>query len=184
MQRELVLPAMAFAAGRHASLNECSNSGGGIASLPPIDRATGKPTSWSPVILTTPPLSTFDCDARDDNNSTSSTHHHHHHRHTVHHQQPCRVLEYRGEKVAAFEVHGRELICLPQAYELFLRSYVGGLHTVYTKLKRLNITPVVCTVEQVRILRGLGSVQPGVNRCKLIAPAEFDLLYEDCTTGG
>jgi len=81
----------------------------------------------------------------------------------------------------SLQVDGRELICLPQAFELFLKHLVGGLHTVYTKLKRLDITPVVCNVEQVRILRGLGAIQPGVNRCKLILPREFDILYEDCT---
>jgi hypothetical protein len=93
----------------------------------------------------------------------------------------CRLIEFRGAKVAAFKVDGRELICLPQAFELFLKHLVGGLHTVYTKLKRLDITPVVCNVEQVRVLRGLGAIQPGVNRCKLIAPKEFDILYDDCT---
>ena len=79
------------------------------------------------------------------------------------------------------QVDGRELICLPQAFDLFLKHLVGGLHTVYTKLKRLDITPVVCNVEQVRVLRGLGAIQPGVNRCKLISPREFDVLYDDCT---
>lgn len=93
----------------------------------------------------------------------------------------CKVITYRGEKVAAFTVNGIELICLPQAFELFLKHLVGGLHTVYTKLKRLDITPVVCNVEQVRILRGLGAIQPGVNRCKLISCKEFDVLYDDCT---
>jgi len=83
--------------------------------------------------------------------------------------------------IDCLQVEGRELICLPQAFELFLKHLVGGLHTVYTKLKRLDITPVVCNVEQVRILRGLGAIQPGVNRCKLISPREFDILYEDCT---
>ncbi|VDN14116.1 unnamed protein product [Dibothriocephalus latus] len=92
------------------------------------------------------------------------------------------MLTYRGARLAAFTVEGRELICLPQAFELFLKHLVGGLHTVYTKLKRLEIVPVVCNVEQVRILRGLGAIQPGVNRCKLIAPLEFDVLYADCTT--
>ncbi|VDD81756.1 unnamed protein product [Mesocestoides corti] len=93
------------------------------------------------------------------------------------------LIEYRGAQVAAFNVEGRgALICLPQAFELFLKHFVGGLHTVYTKLKRLEIQPVVCNVEQVRILRGLGAIQPGVNRCKLIAPREFDILYADCTT--
>jgi hypothetical protein len=32
------------------------------------------------------------------------------------------------------------------------------------------------------VLRGLGAIQPGVNRCKLIADSDFDLLYKDCTT--
>ena len=35
-------------------------------------------------------------------------------------------------------------------FEHFLKHLVGGLHTVYTKLKRLEITPVVCNVEQVK----------------------------------
>ncbi|CAF0731045.1 unnamed protein product [Rotaria sordida] len=95
-----------------------------------------------------------------------------------------RLIDYRGTKLTAFNVDGRELICLPQAFDLFLKNLVGGLHTVYTKLKRLEIIPVVCNVEQVRILRGLGAIQPGVNRCKLLAPAEFDVLYEDCTNSG
>ncbi|XP_070391680.1 dachshund homolog 1-like [Dermacentor albipictus] len=69
-----------------------------------------------------------------------------------------------------------------QAFELFLKHLVGGLHTVYTKLKRLGISPIVCNVEQVRILRGLGAIQPGVNRCKLLACRDFDALYRDCTT--
>ncbi|KAK7882367.1 hypothetical protein WMY93_028541 [Mugilogobius chulae] len=84
-------------------------------------------------------------------------------------------------KVASFTVDGCELICLPQAFDLFLKHLVGGLHTVYTKLKRLEITPVVCNVEQVRILRGLGAIQPGVNRCKLISRKDFETLYNDCT---
>ena len=28
------------------------------------------------------------------------------------------------------------MLCLPQAFELFLKNLVGGLHTVYTKCKR------------------------------------------------
>lgn len=59
------------------------------------------------------------------------------------------LLEYRGARIAAFSVEGKELICLPQAFEFFLKHLVGGLHTVYTKLKRLEIQPVVCNVEQV-----------------------------------
>jgi len=94
----------------------------------------------------------------------------------------CKIVEYRGEKVAAFVIAGKTMLCLPQVFELFLKHLVGGLHTVYTKLKRLEITPIVCNVEQVRILRGLGAIQPGVNRCKLLADMDFDALYKDCTT--
>jgi hypothetical protein len=94
----------------------------------------------------------------------------------------CKIVDYRGEKIAAFMIHGKTMLCLPQAFELFLKHLVGGLHTVYTKLKRLEITPIVCNVEQVRILRGLGAIQPGVNRCKLLANVDFDSLYKDCTT--
>lgn len=94
----------------------------------------------------------------------------------------CKIVEYRGEKIAAFMINGKTMLCLPQAFEMFLKHLVGGLHTVYTKLKRLEITPIVCNVEQVRILRGLGAIQPGVNRCKLLADCDFDSLYKDCTT--
>ncbi|KAK3530496.1 hypothetical protein QTP86_027778, partial [Hemibagrus guttatus] len=96
----------------------------------------------------------------------------------------CRLVEVRGARLASFNVDGRELICLPQAFDLFLKHLVGGLHTVYTKLKRLEITPVVCNVEQVRVLRGLGAIQPGVNRCKLISRRDFEVLYNDCTNAG
>ena len=53
----------------------------------------------------------------------------------------CRIIEYRGHRIAAFlsvatTKHPAEyLLCLPQAFELFLKHLVGGLHTVYTKLK-------------------------------------------------
>ncbi|KAI5709603.1 hypothetical protein M8J75_001584 [Diaphorina citri] len=94
----------------------------------------------------------------------------------------CKLVDYRGQKVAAFMIQGDTMLCLPQAFELFLKHLVGGLHTVYTKLKRLDIVPLVCNVEQVRILRGLGAIQPGVNRCKLLACKDFDILYRDCTT--
>lgn len=94
----------------------------------------------------------------------------------------CKLVEYRGQKVAAFIITGDTMLCLPQAFELFLKHLVGGLHTVYTKLKRLDIVPLVCNVEQVRILRGLGAIQPGVNRCKLLSCKDFDILYRDCTT--
>ncbi|KAJ8008521.1 hypothetical protein DPEC_G00105740 [Dallia pectoralis] len=94
----------------------------------------------------------------------------------------CRMVDVHGVKVASFNVQGQEeFICLPQVYELFLKDLVGGLHTVYTKLKRLDIYPVVCSVEQVRVLRGLGAIQPGVNRCKLISRRDFESLYIDCT---
>lgn len=71
-----------------------------------------------------------------------------------------RVIDYRANKIASFCVDGKELICLPQAFEVFLKNLVGGLHTVYTKLKRLDIIPVVCNVEQVSIF--LDSYQSGL----------------------
>ena len=95
-----------------------------------------------------------------------------------------KIINYRGIKITSFNVDGRQLLCLPQAFDFFLKNLVGGLHTVYTKLKRLEIIPIVCNVEQVRILRSLGAIQPGVNRCKLLAPNEFDILYDDCTNSG
>uniref|UniRef100_A0A3Q4IBW6 SKI/SNO/DAC domain-containing protein n=1 Tax=Neolamprologus brichardi TaxID=32507 RepID=A0A3Q4IBW6_NEOBR len=94
----------------------------------------------------------------------------------------CRMVDVHGVQVASFTVDGAELVCLPQVFQLFLKHLVGGLHTVYTKLKRLRISPVVCTVEQVRVLRGLGAIQPGVNRCKLISRPDFETLYQDCTS--
>ncbi|XP_069394414.1 dachshund c isoform X2 [Paralichthys olivaceus] len=93
----------------------------------------------------------------------------------------CKLVEVKGAKLASFTVKDTELICLPQAFDVFLKHLVGGLHTVYTKLKRLDISPVVCNVEQVRVLRGLGAIQPGVNRCKLISRQDFETLYSDCT---
>ena len=32
------------------------------------------------------------------------------------------------------------------------------------------------------LFRGLGAIQPGVNRCKLLSDSDFDELYKDCTT--
>jgi len=94
----------------------------------------------------------------------------------------CKVVDFHGEKIAAFQIHGKTMLCLPQAFELFLKNLVGGLHTVYTKCKRLDIHPLVCNVEQVRVLRGLGAIQPGVNRCKLITDSDFEELMKDCNT--
>lgn len=53
----------------------------------------------------------------------------------------CRLIDYRGARIAAFLAANRQseyLLCLPQAFELFLKHLVGGLHTVYTKLKVSN----------------------------------------------
>jgi hypothetical protein len=61
-----------------------------------------------------------------------------------------KLVDYRQTKIASFNVDGKQLICLPQAFEMFLKNLVGGLHTVYTKLKRLDMVPVVCNVEQVK----------------------------------
>ena len=94
----------------------------------------------------------------------------------------CKIVDFHGEKIASFSIHGKTMLCLPQAFEIFLKNLVGGLHTVYTKCKRLGINPIVCNVEQVRVLRGLGSIQPGVNRCKLISDTDFEQLMMDCNT--
>eukprot|EP00090_Calanus_glacialis_P046291 TRINITY_DN9015_c0_g1_i1.p1 TRINITY_DN9015_c0_g1~~TRINITY_DN9015_c0_g1_i1.p1 ORF type:complete len:673 (+),score=131.04 TRINITY_DN9015_c0_g1_i1:378-2396(+) len=94
----------------------------------------------------------------------------------------CKMVEYRGKKIASFVINGRTMLCLPQAFDLFLKHLVGGMHTVYCKLKRLEITQIVCNVEMIRTLRGLGAIQPGVNRCKLLADTDFDELFKDCTT--
>jgi len=104
-------------------------------------------------------------------------------RNTIENNQ-LKIINYRGRKLTSFYVDHRQLICLPQAFDYFLKNLIGGLHTVYTKLKRLEILPIVCNVEQIRILRSLGAIQPGVNRCKLLAPNEFDILYNDCTNSG
>ncbi|KAK6101095.1 SKI/SNO/DAC family protein [Brugia pahangi] len=92
----------------------------------------------------------------------------------------ARIYVYRGEKIAGFELQGIRMICLPQAYEMFLKNVISGLHTVHTKLKRLQIRLVICNVEQVRALRNLGAIQKAVNRCKLISCNDFDQLYNDC----
>ncbi|KAI0980542.1 hypothetical protein GJ496_011222 [Pomphorhynchus laevis] len=91
------------------------------------------------------------------------------------------IIKYRSKNVAGFTVDGQLLLCLPQAFRIFLKDLVGGLHTVYTKLRRLDILPIVCNVEQVRILRGIGAISSGVNRCKLLSPDNFDILLDDCT---
>ena len=60
------------------------------------------------------------------------------------------------------------MLCLPQAFEIFLKNLVGGLHTVYTKCKRLEITPIVCNVEQVRVLRSdaaIVTMEKMIERC-------------------
>ncbi|VBB33003.1 unnamed protein product, partial [Acanthocheilonema viteae] len=66
------------------------------------------------------------------------------------------------------------------AYQTFLKNVISGLHTVHSKLKRLQTRLVICNVEQIRALRGLGAIQQGVNRCKLISCNDFDQLYDDC----
>ena len=79
--------------------------------------------------------------------SGGSGHHNSHHSSHHHGPQPqpqyvatneCRLIDYRGARIAAFlaaNKNGEYLLCLPQAFEMFLKHLVGGLHTVYTKLK-------------------------------------------------
>ncbi|CAG9539654.1 unnamed protein product [Cercopithifilaria johnstoni] len=92
----------------------------------------------------------------------------------------ARIYAYRGEKIAGFELQGIRMICLPQAYQTFLKNVISGLHIVHSKLKRLQTRLVICNVEQIRALRNLGAIQQGVNRCKLISCSDFDQLYDDC----
>lgn len=40
--------------------------------------------------------------------------------------------------------------------EILISRYYFLVPTVHSKLKRLDIVPLVCTVEQIRLLRGLG----------------------------
>lgn len=74
---------------------------------------------------------------------TNAHHHHHDHPPTrTYNTQPsfipsdpteneCKIVEYRGQKLAAFIIGGETMLCLPQAFDLFLKNMVGGLHTGY-----------------------------------------------------
>lgn len=148
-----------------ASLSALGNSSSPLVTSGPAAGPLGALTGFSPL-----------------SNPAPSHQHHQHHHAQSNLCSECKLVEVHGVKVASFSVDGQELICLPQVFDLFLKHLVGGLHTVYTKLKRLDIAPVVCTVEQVRVLRGLGAIQPGVNRCKLISRKDFETLYQDCTS--
>ena len=91
-----------------------------------------------------------------------------------------KMVNMNGVDIAAFNIDGEDLLCFPQIYEYFLKDMVSGMHTVYTKLKRMNITGKNCNVEQVRMMRSVGAIGQVVNRCKLISHDEFNRLYEDC----
>ena len=55
---------------------------------------------------------------------------------------------------------------------------VGCIQLFYsaiTELKRLVFQTVVCNVELIATLRSRGAIQPGVHRCKLIAPRERNI---------
>ena len=41
----------------------------------------------------------------------------------------CKIVEYRGEKVAAFMINGKTMLCLPQAFELFLKVRLDKYRT-------------------------------------------------------
>ncbi|KAI6215384.1 Dachshund-like protein 1 [Aphelenchoides besseyi] len=93
----------------------------------------------------------------------------------------CEFFEFLGEKLCFFWLNNKRMVCLLQIYEKFLKHLVGGLHTIYTKMRRLNIHPIVCNVEQVRALRVVGAIQNGVNRCKLIDLCDLERLFVDCS---
>uniref|UniRef100_A0A8C9GW40 Dachshund family transcription factor 2 n=1 Tax=Piliocolobus tephrosceles TaxID=591936 RepID=A0A8C9GW40_9PRIM len=141
---------------------------GGLFRAEPLYSTPGEPPRLTPNMINSFMVNNHSSSAGGGGSSNTNT-------------NECRMVDMHGMKVASFLMDGQELICLPQVFDLFLKHLVGGLHTVYTKLKRLDISPVVCTVEQVRILRGLGAIQPGVNRCKLITRKDFETLFTDCT---
>lgn len=91
-----------------------------------------------------------------------------------------KMVSMNGIDIAAFNVDGEDLLCFPQIYEYFLKDLVSGMHTVYTKLKRMNIHGRNCNVEQVRMMRSVGAIGQVVNRCKLISREDFNKIYEDC----
>ncbi|XP_032237457.2 dachshund homolog 1-like [Nematostella vectensis] len=91
-----------------------------------------------------------------------------------------KTVTVNGIDIAAFNVDGEDLLCFPQVYEYFLKDLVSGMHTVYTKLKRMNIQGRNCNVEQVRMMRSVGAIGQVVNRCKLISKEDFNKIYEDC----
>lgn len=91
-----------------------------------------------------------------------------------------KMVNMNGIDIAAFSVDGEDLLCFPQVYEYFLKDLVSGMHTVYTKLKRMNIQGRNCNVEQVRMMRSVGAIGQVVNRCKLISQEDFNKIYEDC----
>lgn len=91
-----------------------------------------------------------------------------------------KMVSMNGIDIAAFNVDGEDLLCFPQIYEYFLKDLVSGMHTVYTKLKRMNIHGRNCNVEQVRMMRSVGAIGQVVNRCKLISKEDFNRIYEDC----
>ncbi|XP_043315457.1 dachshund homolog 2 [Cervus elaphus] len=147
---------------------------GGLFRAEPLYSTPGEPSRLTPSMINSFMASNHGCSAGGGGVGSTSAG-------SSNTNTECRMVDMHGVKVASFLMDGQELICLPQVFDLFLKHLVGGLHTVYTKLKRLDISPVVCTVEQVRILRGLGAIQPGVNRCKLITRKDFETLFTDCT---
>ena len=91
-----------------------------------------------------------------------------------------KMVNLNGVEIAAFNIDGEDLLCFPQVYDYFLKDMVSGMHTVYTKLKRMGIQGKNCNVEQVRMMRSVGAIGQVVNRCKLISAEDFNRLYEDC----
>ena len=51
-----------------------------------------------------------------------------------------------------------------QQYDPTTATTLSHASVTIILLSRLDIHPLVCNVEQVRVLRGLGAIQPGVNR--------------------
>ena len=42
----------------------------------------------------------------------------------------CKIVDYRGEKIAAFMINNKTMLCLPQAFELFLKVKLNNHENV------------------------------------------------------
>lgn len=89
-------------------------------------------------------------------------------------ENECKIVEYRGQKVAAFIIQGETMLCLPQAFDLFLKNLVGGLHTGYLSISIFAIVskPGV-SVETIELIKA-----PNIDfRPKFSVKTETSIFY-------